>query len=116
MSPHRRTNMPDWIAKLSFAGVMAAILLHSPLASAQIIPNRYILMLEDPPVSARFSTRADLQGAQASAYRRQIEARQAAVKMELESRKFTVTGSVSLLQNAIFVTSPAARVDELKSI
>src|ERR1700681_4621417 len=116
MSPYRRTNMLRLLAKLSIAGILAAVLLHTSTACAQIIPGRYILMLEDPPVSAKFSARADLQGAQASAYRKQIEDKQAAIKTELASRKFTVTGSVSVLQNAIFVTAPASRGDELKSI
>ena len=98
------------------ARFLAIIILNSAAVSAQIIPNRYILMLEDPPVSAKFSARADLQGASAVAYRRQIEDKQAAMKKELESRNFSVTGSVSVLLNALFVTAPASRVDELRSI
>ncbi len=98
------------------ARFLAIIILNSAAVSAQIIPNRYILMLEDPPVSAKFSTRADLQGAAAGAYRKQIEDKQTAMKKELESRNLSVTGSVSVLLNALFVTAPASRVDELRSI
>lgn len=98
------------------AHILAIILLNSAAISAQIIPNRYVLMLEDPPVSAKFSSRADLQGAEAMAYRKQIEDKQAAMKNELESRDFKVTGSVSVLLNAVFVAAPASRVDELRSI
>ena len=112
--------MIRWVAnrsaRLSFTAIPAMILLHFSAASAQIIPNRYILMLEDPPVSAKFTTREDLQSASASAYRQQIEDKQAAVKKELASRNIAVTGSVSVLQNVIFVTAPASRVNEMKSI
>jgi minor extracellular serine protease Vpr len=109
----------NFSAGLSLAGILTIILVHSP-ASAQIIPNRYILILEDPPVSAKFSMREDLQSAEASVYRLQIENKQAAIKKDLASRSITVTGSVSVLQNVIFVATPASRagtiVDELKSI
>src|ERR1700733_6310059 len=104
-----------WSAGLSFAALLAITVLHYPRASAQIVPNRWILVLEDPPVSAKFPRREDLQGAQALAYRQQIEDKQAVMKRELESRNYTVTGSVSVLQNLIFVVVPPTRagaVDE----
>jgi uncharacterized protein (TIGR03437 family) len=82
----------------------------------QIIPNRYILMLQDQPVSARFQSRAELESAQAVAYRTQIEAAQAQIKSNLAARNIQVTGSVSVLQNLIFVTAPASRVAEMQSI
>jgi uncharacterized protein (TIGR03437 family) len=101
--------------KLFVAGMLALFMLSSA-GSAQIIPNRYILVLADPPVSAKFASRAEMQSDQAAAYRAQIENTQAALKKELASRKITVTGSVSVLQNLIFVSAPAERVTELKSL
>jgi minor extracellular serine protease Vpr len=83
---------------------------------AQIIPNRYILMLQDQPVAARFSARAEMESAQAVAYRTQIESAQAQIKSNLGARNIQVTGSVSVLQNLIFVTAPASRVSEMQSI
>ncbi|HZL55555.1 MAG TPA: hypothetical protein VFC21_00640, partial [Bryobacteraceae bacterium] len=83
---------------------------------AQVIPGRYILILQDPPVSSRFSSKAEMEGSAALAYRRQIEARQAAVRQDLISRNIAVTGSVSVLLNAIFVSAPASRVDELRTV
>src|SRR5205823_2657997 len=99
--------------------VMIAAVALSPLgvpAWAQFVPNRYTLILEDPPVSSRFVSRDAMRTQAAEAYRGQIETRQAAVLRTLASRGVTVTGSVSELLNAIFVTAPADRVPELEAI
>lgn len=84
--------------------------------SPQILPGRYVLILQDPPVSSKFTTREAVSSAEASAYRRQIEARQLSIKAELRSRNFGVLGSVSVLGNYIFVAGPAERVDEMRAI
>ncbi|HVW85610.1 MAG TPA: S8 family serine peptidase, partial [Bryobacteraceae bacterium] len=73
-------------------------------------------MLQDPPVATRFASRFTVNSSQAAAYRRQIEDRQAIIKRDLQSRRFSVTGSTSVLLNAIFVNAPANRVDELRAI
>ena len=83
---------------------------------AQFIPNQYILLLEDAPVSARFVAREQMRTAAALGYRQQVETKQAAVRKELASRDFQVLGSVSVLLNAVFVGAPASRVAELQSI
>jgi minor extracellular serine protease Vpr len=83
---------------------------------AQFVPNQYILLLEDAPVSARFVSREQMRTAAAVGYRQQVETKQAAVRKELASRSFQVLGSVSVLVNAIFVGAPASRVAELESI
>jgi len=84
--------------------------------SAQFAPNRYTLLLDDPAVAARFATREDMDSAAGRAYRAQIEARQQTVKTELANRRITVTGSTSVLINAVFVTAPSDRVAEMLSI
>jgi len=53
---------------------------------AQSVPNRYTVLLEDPPVATRFPRPEDLQTAAAVGYRNQIEARQQQVRRELASR------------------------------
>jgi uncharacterized protein (TIGR03437 family) len=73
-------------------------------------------VLSDPPVSARYLTRESLSAAEAQTYRRSLELRQQAVRLELQSRKIAVTGSVTTLMNAIFVVAPPDRVDELKAL
>jgi uncharacterized protein (TIGR03437 family) len=88
----------------------------SHVTRSQFIPNRYTLLLSDPPVANRFRSRDALATAQADTYRRQIETAQAQVKSQLAARNFQVLGSVSVLQNAIFVAAPASRVAELRTI
>jgi minor extracellular serine protease Vpr len=83
---------------------------------AQFVPNRYTLLLDDPPVAARFQARAEMQSAAAINYRNQIEARQKLVMDELAARRIQVTGSVSELLNAVFVTAPAGRLSEMLAI
>ena len=83
---------------------------------AQFVPNRYILLLEDPPVASRFQKREEMQSGPAIAYRAQIAAKQQNVIRELRSRNIQVTGSVMDLLNAIFVTAPADRVSEMLTI
>ena len=114
MDIRRRSTMHQWSAPISrYCALLVFVCLVGP-GSAQIIPGRYILILEDPPVSAKFSERADLEGSQAAAYRTQIEDKQTAVKKDLEARKLSVTGSVSALLNAIFVAAPSSRLSELQ--
>ncbi|HUI77922.1 MAG TPA: S8 family serine peptidase [Bryobacteraceae bacterium] len=84
--------------------------------SAQFVPDRYILLLEDPPVTSRFATREELRSAPAGAYRAQIETRQRSVRSELAARQIPVSGAVSTVLNAIFVNVPASRVPELLAI
>jgi uncharacterized protein (TIGR03437 family) len=83
---------------------------------AQFARNRYALVLSDPPVATRYVTRESMSAAEAGAYRQTLESRQQAVRQELQSRKITVTGSVTTLLNAIFVIASPDRVDELKAL
>jgi minor extracellular serine protease Vpr len=115
MEARRRSIMPQWSAKLSRCCALLVFLCRFAPVSAQIIPGRYTLILEDPPVSTRFSARADLQSSQAVSYRRQVEDKQVAIKKDLAARNINVTGSVSVLLNAIFVAAPASRLNELRS-
>jgi minor extracellular serine protease Vpr len=86
----------------------------SPTAFAQIAHNRYALILEDPPVAERFAIRQAAASPEGESYRRQIETNQQRLRATLASRKITVTGSATLLTNAIFVLAPNNRVDELR--
>ncbi|MFN7922441.1 MAG: S8 family serine peptidase [Bryobacteraceae bacterium] len=86
------------------------------MAQAQVAANRYTLILEDPPVAERFATREGTRSAEAKRYQAHIETRQKALKAELMARHIEVTGSVSLVLNAVFVVAPAERLAELKSL
>src|SRR5579872_405795 len=67
-------------------------------------PNHYAVYLQDPPVASRYAHEA-LATQAAISYRQQIEARQAVVTRDLESRQIHVTGAVSTLINAIFIAT-----------
>lgn len=83
---------------------------------AQIVPGRYTLILEDPPVSSKYATRAQMRSTPAATYRQQIASRQQAMIADLKSRNFQVVGSATALLNAIFVTANPARLSELAAI
>jgi uncharacterized protein (TIGR03437 family) len=83
---------------------------------AQLAPNRYTLLLEDPPVAERFARREEMLSAAGATFRAQIEAKQRTVMAELASRKIQVNGSTATLINAIFVTALDSRVSEMWAI
>jgi uncharacterized protein (TIGR03437 family) len=107
-------NMSRWPLKASQRAIF--LLLCGIPAFAQFLPNRYTVILEDPPVSARFTSREEMRNTPAEAYRQQIETKQAAVRQEMVRRNFKITGSTSDLLNAIFVTTTSDRLAELQSI
>ena len=88
----------------------------SSLAIGQTMPNRYTLILEDPPPTQRFTSPSAMRAMEASGYRSQIEAKQKTLRDELQRRHFQVTGAVSTVLNAIFVIAPKDRVAELQSL
>jgi minor extracellular serine protease Vpr len=85
---------------------------HVPL----LVPNRYTVLLSDQPVGSRFASREDMQAPAADVYRQQIKTRQASLKSEIESRGMRVTGSVTDLLNALFVTATPDKVAQLRSL
>lgn len=80
------------------------------------MPGRFVVVLDDPPVAARFPARLAAESGAAADYRRQIEAKQAAVAGELAGRHMQVTSQVSHLLNALFVSAPGHSIDELRAI
>src|SRR5580658_10503788 len=88
----------------------------APAVFAQSAANRYALILEDPPVTQRFATREASQSTAGRSYRQQLEAKQASLREVLAARHITVTGSVTILTNAIFVAAPKARAAELENL
>jgi subtilisin family serine protease len=83
---------------------------------AQLAPNRYTLLLKDPPLAAVFEKREEMQSAEATAYRDQVEAKQRRMVDELTARRIHVSGLTCTLINAIFVTAPDSRVSEMLAI
>ena len=78
--------------------------------------NRYAIFLADEPVAKHAASRTEMQGTIGAAWRARIQTSQNAVRAELKTRGFPVTGSADTLLNAIFVVAPPERVAELKAI
>ena len=102
-------------------GILCLILFGLPafgqlISDYSFIPNRYTVILEDPPVSGRFATLESMRSTPAVAYRQQIEQKQADVVKAIQGRNMTVTGTESTLLNAVFVTVERDRLAELQSI
>jgi minor extracellular serine protease Vpr len=95
---------------------LALSLTGAPAVWAQFAANRYALILEDPPVSAKLTGRAATRSLAATAYAQQIEARQQSLLSDLRSRNIPVTGRAATLANVVFVSAPKSRTAELKSL
>ena len=96
-------------------GALIIFILCSLPVSAQGRLNHYAVYLEDQPVTSRFS-RESLETQAAVSYRQQVEARQAIMVRDLESRQIHVTGSVTTLMNAIFIATTEDRIAEVQGI
>src|SRR5437870_3987540 len=84
--------------------------------SAQLRLEDYALILEDPPLSRRVSSRASLRTGAALDHGARIAAAQERLSSELERRGIRVTGAAQMLVNAVFVRAPHNRAAELQSI
>ncbi len=100
---------------LAGAGILALCAQVSPI-TAQNLSNHYAVILQDAPVADRFQGREAIHTQTARDYEQQVLARQAALKSELQTRKFAIAGSVSRLLNAVFVVTTPDRVAELRSL
>src|SRR5437588_13041901 len=76
----------------------------------------YALVLEDPPVARKFSSRNALQSAPAQTYVRTIRMAQSSVQSELARRGVPVVSTEQVLVNAVFVRATPQTAVELKKI
>src|SRR5215471_8509273 len=83
---------------------------------AQNAPSQYILILQGSPLGVVFHSRGALRSPAAATERARIAAVQQGVRSELAARNIAVTGSVNTVLNALFVTAPESRVQEMQSI
>ncbi len=94
----------------------AAVVSVLPGALGQYVPNRYALILEDPPVAERFESRASLQSLEAKSYQSQIQAQQRKIQGVLQQKNLQVTGAVTVVQNTVFVAATPEEAESLKGI
>jgi hypothetical protein len=111
--PLRHNNMRGTI-RSTF--VVCLLLAGAASGLAQIAPGRYALVLSDPPVGARYSSRERVRSAEAQGYRSQIQARQRDLRTRLRSGGFRISGSASTVLNAVFVATTPERLNELKAL
>jgi minor extracellular serine protease Vpr len=79
-------------------------------------PDRWAVILEEPPLLRQVSSRAALRQAEANAPRRRIERAQAAVRSAIQQSGVRVTGSTNTLIDALYVSASAEQAAALRSI
>ena len=120
MQPYEKTfgsfrlGPPSWV----FGKLRKVFLLTLLTALPQFaqMTSRYALILTDKPIAERFASREEMNSEAALTLRQGLETAQQAVRAELGKRNLTVTGSASILLNAVFVEAPDNRVPELQTL
>ena len=97
--------------------LLALLLALVPLgAPADREPDRYALLLEEPPLAAQIGSREELESARTRQAVERLLDRQRALREELERRGIPVTATSHVLVNAVFVRTRADRVEELRRL
>jgi minor extracellular serine protease Vpr len=87
------------------------------LVSAAPRSDRWIVILQEPPVAAQSATREDVQSKAFGAPGNRIAAQQRGLRASLASRpKVTVTGSVDTLANALFIAAPEEEIEAIEKL
>ncbi|MGO9095968.1 MAG: S8 family serine peptidase [Bryobacteraceae bacterium] len=79
-------------------------------------PNRYAVILNDPPVAEKFAALKVTRGAAVDSYRQQILGGQTALRAEIEKQNVHVTGAVQTLLNAVFVAATKDQAAQLRGL
>jgi minor extracellular serine protease Vpr len=89
---------------------------NSPATSTRSRLDRWILILEAPPVADQIHTRAALLSAQGVQARSSVLQAQAPVRRALAQRHIAVMGSTQVVANALFVHASAEEAAQLRRI
>ena len=80
-------------------------------------PDRWIIILQDPPLALQATSRGDVQTKSFAAAGHRIATQQRTLRTRLEARQDVhVTGSVDTLLNAIFISAPEDSIDEIRQM
>ena len=79
-------------------------------------PNRYAVILNDPPVAEKFAPLKVTRGAAVDSYRQQILGGQTALRAEIEKQNVHVTGAVQTVLNAVFVAASKDQAAQLRGL
>ena len=101
---------------MRIAPVVLALLASAAFSQTRSRLAEYALILSDPPVAAKVSSRSELRGATAQAHLQRVVSAQAAVRAELARRKTPVLGVTQTLLNAVFVEATPETAQQLRGI
>jgi uncharacterized protein (TIGR03437 family) len=101
---------------MRIAPVVLALLASAAFSQTRSRLAEYALILTDPPVAAKISSRSELRGAAAQGRLSRVVSAQAAVKAELARRKTPVLGATQTLLNAVFVEATPETAQQLRGI
>jgi uncharacterized protein (TIGR03437 family) len=79
-------------------------------------PNRYAVILNDPPVAEKFAALKVTRGTAVDSYRQQILGGQTALRAEIEKQNVHVTGAVQTVLNAVFVVASKDQAAQLRGL
>ena len=103
------------VARRSVAVLLALAFIASPIFARAPLQD-YALLLQDEPVVMQIRSRAELRSGSARRRLQFLSASQNRLQTVLERRRITVTGSVQILINAVFVRVTADRLHELRAL
>ncbi len=92
------------------------LLLGAALAPARTRELDYAVILQEPAIAAKTSSRSAAYAAAAAGGLARIQTAQRALSAEIERRKVRVTGSAQWLVNAVFVRATREQAKELRSL
>ena len=98
------------------ATIVAAGAVLSPVASAAPSTNRWMVILNESSVAARYPGRIERTRAVAAPYRQHLRQAQAGVRSQIEGMHIRVTGAVQHVMNGIFVTATPTQAAALRSL
>src|SRR5262249_30304852 len=101
---------------MRFPALLCSFLLTSASGVFAQSARHYAIILDDPPVAQRFTTRDCLLSDVAVLYRRQVQDHQKQLQAVLAGKRIGVTGNSDTLLNAIFVTASADSAEELRGL
>jgi minor extracellular serine protease Vpr len=78
--------------------------------------NRWVVMLNDPPVLQKYPGRIEKTRAAAAPYRQYLQQMQDNVRGQIESMNIRVTGAVEHVMNALFVTATPQQAEAIRMI
>ena len=101
---------------VSTVGLGLGVFLMALPGFSQSESGQYALILRDPPVSSRFTSRQAMRSVEAESYRKQIVSAQETLRAAAQAKSFLVTGSADTVLNAVFVAAAGNHMAEMRAL